>query len=130
MLTFRSARRSPLWLFALSGAYRPAYGEKDGAGTLTWLFGIIIGQGAVFAASVKQEGKPVVSVIAYSLIALLTTIGIALILNARDGIRFYHNRLTMHFGRWLQIFSILYAIGFVFASLKGWLPGQTGSRSV
>lgn len=126
----RTLHRSPLWFFAHYKRPFPKFGNHDGSGTLTWLFGIIIGQGAGFAASVKQEGLPIVAIVGYGIIVVLTMIGIAIIINTLDGSHFYHNRLTINLGICLQIFSLVYAGGFILASIEGWLPGQTGSKSL
>lgn len=130
---WRKVRRWVGWIFARGYPTKPQYGKQDALGALTWLFGIIIGQGAGFAASVKEEGRPYVAILAYFIVAGFTVYGTALLINAKkessDGaLKLVHSELSVRFGRWLQLFSLVYAGGFILASYLGLLPGQTGSR--
>ena len=129
-------RRVLFWIFA-AGDRTPAYGAHELYSTITWLFGIVIGQAVAFAASVQQQGRPIVAMIGYGAIVFATLLGIGLLLNSRDGPVLANgsralrlDRTSIYFGRWLQCFAIVFAVAFIVASWKGWLPGQTGGRYV
>lgn len=127
-------RKILLWLFA-AGESNPQFGTKEAFSTLTWLFGIIIGQAVAFAASVQKEGRPIIAIVGYAGIVVLTLIGTALLLNSSEPAstgrqQFAFDRTSIRFGRWLQITAILFACAFIAASYWGWLPGQTGARHI
>jgi hypothetical protein len=126
-----TGRRAIGYLFGLDPTQTLTYGDNQGYSTLTWILGIIMTQGATFAASLQLRGDPFVPIFAYAGVSILMMIGVSLMLNAKSqpgSTQRAFDYGSIAFGRWVQIALILLATASVIASLFGAIPGQSRSR--